>query len=384
MTDKRFAFPAPVAAPVAATVLAGLAIGVSACGSPYPAQNLKATVKTLAWAPTGGAASVEAASVRPAGRHAKHARDTLGYLAYVALGTANEVVAANLATARITGTIADSAGDSVAVTPGDSTVYIADTGKFDVLAYDVSTKKSKRIEVGPFPQDVSVSPDGSVLYATVTGGDTGPGGSDKVAVISTATNRVTGDIRVGDAPRQVAFSPDGSYAYVTTQYGIYVIDAASSSVVHVFRTSHHDPQGPQGIAVSADGKTLYVTYPAANSVRELNAATGATLGKTTVGAEPYAVTAAGTSLYVADTNEDEVSVVSTTTGKVTRTIAVGRLPMSVAATPDGSQVWVGNGLSGSVSVISVASGRVIATLGGRGTTTLDAAPLGIAFAKPSS
>jgi YVTN family beta-propeller protein len=384
MTDKRFMFPAPAAA----TMLAGLAISVSACGSSstqHPAHNFEAAAKTLTWTPTGGAASVEAASVRPAGRHAKHARDTLDYLGYVALGTANEVVAANLATARITGTIADNAGDSVAVTPGDSTVYIADTGKFDVLAYDVSAKKSKRIEVGPFPQDVSVSPDGSVLYATVTGGDTGPGGSDKVAVISTATNRVTGDIRVGNAPRQVVFSPDGSYAYVTTQDGIYVIDAASSSVVHVFRASRHDPQGPQGIAVSADGRTLYVTYPAANSVRELNAATGATLGKTTVGAEPYAVTTAGASLYVADTNQDEVSVVSTATGKVTHTIAVGRLPMSIAATPDGSQIWVGNGLSGSVSVISVASGRVIATLGGGpAATTLDAAPLGIAFAKPPS
>ncbi len=57
--------------------------------------------------------------------------------------------------------------------------------------------------------------------------------------------------------------------------------------------------------------------------------------------------------------------------------------MSIAATPDGSQVWVGNGLSGSVSVISVASGKVTATIGGApespGTATLDGAPLGIAF-----
>jgi YVTN family beta-propeller protein len=377
MAGKRFVFPT--------TMLAGLAIGVSACGSPYPVQNVKPTVQPFAWAPTGGAASVEAASVRPAGRHAKHPRDTLDYTAYVALGTANEVVAVNLATARITATIADTAGQSVAVAPSDSTVYIADTGKFDVLAYDVSTKRSKRIEVGPFPQDVSISPDGSVLYATVTGGDTGPGGSDKVAVISTVTNRVIAYIRVGNAPRQVVFSPDGSHAYVSTQYGIYVIDVASSSVVHVYHAPHDDPQGPQGIAVSTDGKTLYVTYPAANSVRELNAATGTSLGKTTVGAGPYAITAAGASLYVTDTNQDKVSVVSTATGKVTRTIAVGRLPMSIAATPDGSQVWVGNGLSGSVSVISVASGRVITTIdGGSGTATLDAAPLGIAFAKAPS
>ena len=378
MAGKRFT--------VAATVLAGLAIGVSACGSssaPQPARNLEARVQ---WAPaiaapsrstrSRGGAVVEAASAS-ARKAAKH-----DYLAYVALGTANKVAVASLATARITGTIADDAGQSVAVTPSDSTVYIADTGRFDVLAYDVSTRKSTRIKVGPYPRDVAISPAGDLLYAAVTGGDTGPGGSDKVAVISTGTNKVTGGIRVGNAPRQVVFSPDGGYAYVTTQDGIYVIDVASSSVARVFRAPRSDPQGPQGIAVSADGKTLYVTYPAANTVRELNAATGASLGRKTTGAEPYAVTVAGASLYVADMNEDEVSVLSTATGKVTRTIAVGRLPMSIAATPDGSQVWVGNGLSGSVSVISVASGRVIATIGGGpGTATLDAAPLGIAFAK---
>lgn len=80
-----------------------------------------------------------------------------------------------------------------------------------------------------------------------------------------------------------------------------------------------------------------------------------------------------------------VSVLSAATGKVTGTISVGRLPMSIAATPDGSQVWVGNGLTGSVSVISVASGKITATIGGGpGTATLDAAPLGISFVAVSS
>ena len=307
-------------------------------------------------------------------------------VAYLALGTDNEVVQADVATTKITGTIADDAGQSVVVTPDDSTVYIADTGQYQVLAYDVSTRKSTRIKVGPYPQDVAMSPSGSVVYATVTGGDTGPGGSDKVAVISTATNTVTGYIRVGTAPRQVVFSPDGDYAYVTAQDGVYAIDVATSSVTGVFRPpsvneSAASRQGPQGIAVSADGKTLYVTYPADNSVRELDAATGAPLGTTTVGAEPYALTAVGTSLYVADMNADAVSVVSTATGKVTATIAVGKLPMSIAPTPDGTRIWVGNGLSGTISVISVPSGKVVATIA---TTAPGTSPLAIAFAQPPS
>jgi YVTN family beta-propeller protein len=54
----------------------------------------------------------------------------------------------------------------------------------------------------------------------------------------------------------------------------------------------------------------------------------------------------------------------------------------VAVTPDGSQVWVGNNLTGNISVINPATDTVSATIsGGSGTATLLAAPLGIAFSK---
>ena len=91
-----------------------------------------------------------------------------------------------------------------------------------MLAVNPATKAQQAIEVGPYPQDVAVSPDGKVVYATVTGGDTGPGGSNGVAVIDPATNTVTGDIKTGTAPRQVVFSPEGKTAYVTTETGIDV------------------------------------------------------------------------------------------------------------------------------------------------------------------
>jgi YVTN family beta-propeller protein len=367
MAIRRFV---RVSGAIVAAALA-VAIPVTVLGKSGPPAH-KAADQAIGWVPSHGGESLDPVPAPD-------------YLAYVALGNDDEVVRveveaeAEAATARITGTISDDTGDGVAVTPSDSTVYIADTGQYFVLAYNVATRAKRRIQVGPYPQDVAISPDGDAVYATVNGA----GGPGWVAVISTATKRVTGDIPVGTAPRAVVFAPDGDHAYVTTQDGIYVIDVASSSVVRVFRAPFDDRQGPQGIAVSADGKTLYVTYPGAGSLWELDAATGAPQGVATVGDEPYAVTAAGPSLYVADMNDDAVSVVSTVTGKLTGTIAVGKLPMSIATTPDGAQVWVGNGLSGSVSVISVASGAVVATIGGGpGTSALDAAPLGLAFAHP--
>ena len=81
-------------------------------------------------------------------------------------------------------------------------------------------------------------------------------------------------------------------------------------------------------------------------------------------------------------NSDSVSVLATASLHTVATVPVGRLPGSVAVTPDGSQVWVGNNLTGNISVINPASDTVSATIsGGSGTATLLAAPLGIAFTK---
>jgi YVTN family beta-propeller protein len=61
-------------------------------------------------------------------------------------------------------------------------------------------------------------------------------------------------------------------------------------------------------------------------------------------------------------------------------VAVGRQPASVAVTPDGSQVWVGNILDGDVTVIDPATNTVIGTvLQGTGTANYQDAPLGITF-----
>jgi YVTN family beta-propeller protein len=364
---KRLVRTGGVCTAIAVTVIvSGPSPSQVAAARPRPAASVSRPVsRPVRAAPVAAVVSAASAASKAPDRSA------VGYDAYVALGSGNEVVRVDAATGRVTGTITDNAGEGVAVTA--SSLYIADTGQYDVLAHDLRTGRTTHIVVGPYPQTVTVSPTGNVVYATVTG-------SDLVAVISTATNTVIARVTVGTAPRQVVFSPDGEYAYVTTQDGIDVIDVATSSVVRGFRRP-----GPQGIAVGLAGKALYVTYPSADSVRKLNATTGATLAVTRTGAEPYAIAAAGPSLYVADTNDDTVSVISAGTGTVTRTIGVGRLPMSVAATPNGKQVWVGNGLSGTVSVISVPSGKVVATITGwPGRPPLDTAPLAIAFAKPSA
>jgi len=362
---------------VGGTVTAGLAAG--ALGTVLALAGTPAAKAPAASAVNNGAASRAPISKGALTAISQSAGTGASYYAYLAAAGGDEVVEVNVAAASIVGTFSADSGEGVGAAPDGSEIYIAETGQYSVLAVNPATKAEKAIEVGPYPQDVAVSPAGKVVYATVTGGDTGPGGSNVVAVIDPSTDTVTTDIKTGTAPRQVVFSPDGATAYVTTETGIDVISTANSKVTRVIP----DPAGPQGIAVSPDGKTLYVTNPNAGTLLTVNAASGAITGDVRAGAEPeaVAVTPNGAALYVADMNSDSVSVLSAATLKTTGTISVGRLPMSVTVSPDGSQAWVGNGLSGSVSIIATATGKVVATVGGGpGTSTLDAAITDIAFA----
>ncbi|HEY6495038.1 MAG TPA: YncE family protein [Trebonia sp.] len=372
---RRVTIAVSAATAGAVAVVGGLA--VTGTFSSAPAATGAAATSSVASGQTRHATLTRAlrAIARTAGSGAS-------YDAYIAAETGSEVVQVNVTAGTIAGTISADSVEGVAVSPNGATAYLAETGQYYVIADELATKKQTQIEVGAYPQDIAVSPSGRVVYATVTGGDTGAGGSDVVAAIDPATDKVAADIKVGPAPRQVVFGPDGATAYVTTETGIYEISTATNRVIKVIPGAD-GTNGPQGIAVSPDGATLYVTNPDAGTVAAIDAATGRVIATATGQAEPYgvAVTPNGSALYVTDQNSDSVSVLSAATLKVTATVSVGRLPEAVTVSPDGSQVWVGNGYTGDVSVISTATNSVVATLDqGTGTSNLDAAITDIVFA----
>ncbi len=100
------------------------------------------------------------------------------------------------------------------------------------------------------------------------------------------------------------------------------------------------------------------------------------------GAEPegIAVSDDGNTLYVTSAISDWVHVVDLRAGAVTDTIAVGTRPKRVLLLPKANELWVSNELSGEVSIIDGAARQVAATLGFRppGYSRTDAAPEGMA------
>ena len=98
-------------------------------------------------------------------------------------------------------------------------------------------------------------------------------------------------------------------------------------------------------------------------------------------ADPLRLSPDGTVLYSALTTMGRVRVITTANLIAVATIEVGIDPVSVALRPDGSELWVANHVSDSVSVISLAPGasqyKVVETI-----QSVDAANLITDFDEP--
>ena len=258
------------------------------------------------------------------------------------------------------------------------TLYFADTGDSQVgviNANNINPESENQTEtdinVGLFPTALAVSPDGSQLWVADTGPQTSASSPSGIDVIDTATNAVTAKLPLNGQPSKVAFSPDGSKVYVVTNDGLVTYSVASQRVIGFtggIGIGH-------GIAVSPDGKTLYVTDSTGRSVKVIDARTGRVTGSIAVGDTPWddVISSNGSTLYVANMNSDSVSVISTATDKVTDTISIVGDPDTLALTPDGSQLWVAQQTLAFVDVISTSDNSLVSdfNLAGTGTKYLN-------------
>src|SRR5437867_1241980 len=103
-----------------------------------------------------------------------------------------------------------------------------------------------------------------------------------VSVIDTATNTVTAPpVPVGQFPQGVAVTPDGKYVYVGTLTGtaVSVIDTATNAVSATVLVGLI----PEGIAVTPDGAHVYVGNFFGNTVSVIDTATNGVIKTVTVG-----------------------------------------------------------------------------------------------------
>jgi YVTN family beta-propeller protein len=256
-----------------------------------------------------------------------------GRKVYVANSASNTVSVINTATNKVRATIPVGTGPfGVAVTPDGSKAYVSNLDANTVSVINTATNMvTATIPVSatplplppttPAPFGVAVSRDGSKVYVT----NSEPAFQPAISVIDTATDTVTARIPSGLHFGGVAVSPDGSKVYFIEYEGcgVFVADTATNAVVAEFGAGEPPCFG---LALSPDGSILYVAN--FNTVSVIATATNALIATIPVGSGPVgvAVTPDGRKIYVANSESNTVSVISAATDKVTATIPVGKSP----------------------------------------------------------
>ncbi len=186
--------------------------------------------------------------------------------------------------------------------------------------------------------------------------------SNTVSVIDTERNTVTATINVGNGPEGAAVSPDGKTVYVVNNGSntLTVINAATNAVAAAIPVG----TGPAGVAVSPDSSHIYVANSGSNTLSVISAATDAVTATVNVEAGPVgvAVSPDGSRVYVTNGASATVSVVSASTNTVTTTFNTGFGPRGIALSPDSGRIYVANSASNTVTVFNAADNSLSDTL----------------------
>lgn len=195
---------------------------------------------------------------------------------------------------------------------------------------DAAVPGLKTVEVGEEPEGILLSPDGKTAYVTSEVANT-------VHVVDTASGEMKANIVVGNRPRRFAMTPDQKELWVTNEISgeVTIIDPATNKVT---KTIKFQPKGfreedvtPVGIAMSSDGKTVIVGLGGANHIAFVDVASHEIQDYVLVGKRAWNVilNRDNSLLYVANGLSDDISVVDIASRKVVKSVPIARVPHTV-------------------------------------------------------
>ena len=177
-------------------------------------------------------------------------------------------------------------------------------------------------------------------------------------------------------PHGVASSPDGARFWVTCEEerAVAEIDTLSGEELMRWPTKAN---GSHIVIYDEKRCRLYVGNVDSGSVSIIDRKTGDTkVIKTDDGAEGLALTPDGKKLWVTNAQANTISVIDLTNDEVEKTFkSDGRFPVKIGITPNGQEAWVTQNNSRELTVFDVN------TLGMTKTIRLDSVPLGLLISR---
>lgn len=240
-------------------------------------------------------------------------------------------------------------------------IYVSNEGNDTVVVLDSESLEIQHvIETGGRPRDMHFSPDGSKLFIAASQ-------DDRIEILDLETKTVTGYIETGDDPEIFDIDPTGQILVVSNEDDAQatVIDIVSGSIRTVIEDVGIEPEG---VTFTPDGRRVFVTAEATNTVAVIDPWTGVILAEVLVGNRPRrgAFTPDGSEYWVTNELSGSVSIIDAETLEVTDTIRFEKkglreadiTPVDLVMTKDGKTAFVTLGRAWHVARVDVASREV--------------------------
>ena len=242
--------------------------------------------------------------------------------------------------------------------------YITNQGSHDVSVIDLASQVVvATIAVGRSPAGVvAASRAGKVFVSNPD--------SKTISVIDMQRQALAATWPAGDGPVGIDASPDGALLAVADWYRnrLLLIDTRQPGAPYGEVALG---QAPAGVAVHADGNTVFVAERDDDSVAVIDARARRVIGRVRVGSHPFALLldAKRQRLHALNVQSNDITVIDVRDLRqpaVIATVPVGRAPYGAALAEGGSLLYVTNQHADSVSVLDADKLQVLRTLDGFG------------------
>ncbi|HEX5971814.1 MAG TPA: bifunctional YncE family protein/alkaline phosphatase family protein [Gemmatimonadaceae bacterium] len=225
--------------------------------------------------------------------------------------------------------------------------------------------------VGQMPLAMMDAPEGDRVVLLVNGWR-----DEGIQVVDRGSGRVLQSLPLPAVFLGLQFSPDGRSLYVSGGNGdvVYRLDwSAGAATLRDSLVLQAKPRPnvngsryPAGLALSRDGRTMYVAENLADSLAVVDLASGQVVQRIATGHYPYAVVVAPDgSVYVSDWGGWDLSTFAAAGDgrlRATGTIRVGRHPSALLLNPRGNRIFVATASTDRVVSVDPARRRVIGEL----------------------